>query len=86
MGVVGNADQMASGGLYVNVDGSAGEVTQDPITGQTVIAVNTKGNAGTLGSPIGASALGIGASTSTYWFIGIGILFLGGILLLGRRH
>ena len=72
---------LAEGGLYVNIDGSAGEVTQDPITGQLVVAVNTKGNAGVLTTPVGASAVGI---TSSYWLIGVVVLFLTGLWLLGR--
>lgn len=76
------AANLASGGLYVNVDGSAGEVTQDPVTGQLVVAVNTKGNAGTLTTPVGASAVGI---TSSYWLFGVGALFLGGLWLLARK-
>lgn len=72
---------LAQGGLYVNVDGSAGEVTQDPITGQLVVAVNTKGNAGTLTTPLGASAVGI---TSSYWLIGVVVLFITGLWLLAR--
>lgn len=74
----------AQGGLYVNVNGSAGEVTADPITGQTIVAVNTQGNAGLLTSPSGASLAGI--SSSTTWILAVGALFVGALLLLGRKR
>jgi hypothetical protein len=83
MGVLSNADQMAGGGLYVNVNGSAGEVTTDPITGQMIVAVNTKGNAGVLTSPSGSSLAGI---SSNGWMFAVIALFIGALLLLGRKR